>query len=136
MNGQRTGGEKLPPVEAGSTGRPFNGAGIAAHLTRDRLGGTLEKCNLLNMGRTRKVQRGHRKHIQRVASAVAKSLAECSWAAVDNFAPRETVLAIRKEVLVMEGNYEEGEIWIGSSNEVCILELGSLPANIARIVVL
>lgn len=122
MNGQRTGGENLSPVEAGATGKPFNGAGMAAHLSKDKLAGTLVGGNLGNTGRTRRAQRVHKKQIERVASAVAKSLGECSWAVVDKFAPRETVLAIRHEVLAVERNYEAGEIWVGSSNEVCIVK--------------
>lgn len=116
LNGVRTGGERLPPLEAGATGRPVNGAGVAAHLSKDRLAGSVAAAATL--GSSKREQKVRRKRVERVAAAVAERLCAHSWAAVDDFAPRETVAAIREEVRVMEGNYDRGEVWVGRDNEV------------------
>jgi hypothetical protein len=117
MNGQRTGGEDLAPVCAERTGNAFNAQGVAAHLSKDRLAGSIP-AGAGKTQNTKKCQRVAKKHVDKLADALGKALAAQSWAALDNFVPSMAVQAIRKEVGVMEANYTPGEIWVGTSNEV------------------
>jgi hypothetical protein len=124
MNGQRTGGEHLPPVECSTTGHTFNAAGIAAFLSKDRLAGSIPAASgeCRKPGSSKKANKINRKRVEKVAEAAAAVLVANSWAVVDNFVPRSSVEAIRKEVQVMEACYDPGEIWVGASNEVrCLL---------------
>ena len=118
LNGQRTGGEHLPAVEASTTDSIFNAHGIANFLSNDRLAGSVPASMARSQGKTKKGKRVSNKKVDKVAAAASQALMAHSWVAIDNFVPRESVEAIRKEMLVMEDSYTPGEIWVGASNEV------------------
>ena len=118
LNGVKTGGEHLPAVPAESTGNALNGQGIAACLSKDRLAGAVVAKLSAKQAESKKHKRELRKRVEFVAKAAGKALSQHSWIAIDNFVPSPAVAAIRKEIAVMEANYEAGEIWVGSSNEV------------------